>query len=69
MREAWQCPTCGRGSAQSGNCPLDGSTLERSDDGADVAVHGVLTHGGTVVELGPGALGNTAEGIGALLRF
>jgi peptide chain release factor subunit 1 len=67
-REAWQCPRCGRGSARSGNCPLDGSTLVRRDDGADVAVHGVLAHGGTILSLGSGALGD-GEGIGALLRF
>src|SRR6185437_1952617 len=67
-REAWECPTCGRGSARSGNCPLDGSTLEHRDDGADVAVHGVLAHGGTVLALGAGALVD-ADGIGAVLRF
>jgi peptide chain release factor subunit 1 len=67
-REAWQCPRCGRGSAGSGNCPLDGSTLERREDGPDVAVHGVLSHGGTVLQVGTGALGD-ADGIGALLRF
>jgi peptide chain release factor subunit 1 len=67
-REAWECPTCGRASARSGNCPLDGSTLERQDDGADVAVHGVLAHGGTVLALGAGALVD-ADGIAAILRF
>ncbi|HEX7082678.1 MAG TPA: Vms1/Ankzf1 family peptidyl-tRNA hydrolase [Gaiellaceae bacterium] len=67
-REAWQCPVCGRGSASGGNCPLDGATLEQCEDGADVAVHGVLGHGGTVLALGSGALADAA-GVGALLRF
>ena len=67
-REAWECPACGRGSARSGNCPLDGATLEHRADGADVAVHGVLSHGGTVLALGAGALVD-ADGIGAVLRF
>ncbi len=67
-REAWECPVCGRGSAGSGNCPLDGATLEHRADGADVAVHGVLAHGGTVLALGAGALVD-ADGVGAVLRF
>lgn len=67
--EAYQCPSCGRGSAEGGSCPLDGSELERYDDALDLAVHQVLAHGGSVLavrdapDLGP------FEGIAAILRF
>src|SRR5262249_32283294 len=67
-REAYQCPQCGRGSAEDGSCPLDGRRLERRDDGLDLAVHHVLAHGGAVVAVGGTDLAGAA-GIGALLRF
>jgi peptide chain release factor subunit 1 len=67
-REAWECPQDGRGYADGGNCPLDGAKLERVPDGADLAIHQTLAHGGTIVRLGSGALGD-ASGIAALLRF
>jgi peptide chain release factor subunit 1 len=68
-RPAWRCPECGRASAEAGECPLHGATLERVEKGLNVAVHQALVHGGTVwvaqhaEDLGP------VEGIGALLRF
>jgi peptide chain release factor subunit 1 len=67
-REAWECPRCGRGSAEPGECPLDGAELRRERDGLDLAVRHTLAHGGNVLNVerrddGP------AEGIGALLRF
>jgi peptide chain release factor subunit 1 len=68
-RPAWRCPECGRASAEAGECPLHGATLERVEKGLNVAVHQALVHGGTAwvaqhaEDLGP------AEGIGALLRF
>jgi peptide chain release factor subunit 1 len=68
-RAAWRCPACGRLAAEEGNCPLDGTRMERSDDGLDLAVHQALAHGGSVWairhsdDLGP------VEGIGALLRY
>jgi peptide subunit release factor 1 (eRF1) len=65
---AWECPQCGRASADGGSCPLDGAKLEERDDAADLALHQTLAHGGDVVRLGAGALGD-AKGIGALLRF
>jgi peptide subunit release factor 1 (eRF1) len=68
QREAWECPQCGRASADGGSCPLDGTKLEKVPDGADLAMHQTLAHGGTVVHLGAGALGD-ASGIAALLRF
>ena len=67
--EAWQCPACGRLSASSGRCPLDGTETEQRDDGLDLTVHQTVAHGGTVwavtahQDLGP------AEGVGALLRY
>jgi peptide subunit release factor 1 (eRF1) len=65
---AWECPQCGRASADGGTCPLDGTKLEEREDAADLALHGTLAHGGEVVRVGAGALGD-AKGIGALLRF
>ena len=67
--EGYQCPSCGRAAASDGACPLDGSRMERTPDGTDVAVHQVLTHGGSVlmVEASPDL--DPVGGIGALLRF
>jgi hypothetical protein len=67
-RAAWRWPQCGRASADGGKCQLDGTKLEPRDDGADLAIHHTLAHGGTVIRVGAGALGD-ADGIGALLRF
>jgi peptide chain release factor subunit 1 len=66
---AHECPKCGRASLEGGECPLDGTTLEPSDSGFDLAVRQTLLHGGSLldvrhqVELAP------ADGVGALLRF
>jgi len=68
-REAWQCPQCGRGSASEGACPLDGTELERREDGLDVAVHQTLAHGGTARAVEQRRDLDPVEGIGALLRF
>jgi peptide chain release factor subunit 1 len=68
-REAFQCPSCGRVSADSGTCPLDGSELESTPDGADLAVHQTLTHGGSVLMVEASQDLDPVEGIGALLRF
>jgi peptide subunit release factor 1 (eRF1) len=65
---AWECPQCGRASADGGRCPLDDTKLEQVRDGAELAVGQTLLHGGSVVRLGAGALAD-AGGIGALLRF
>ncbi|HEU5362315.1 MAG TPA: Vms1/Ankzf1 family peptidyl-tRNA hydrolase [Gaiellaceae bacterium] len=65
---AWECPQCGRASADGGDCPLDGTKLEERDDAVDLALHRALAHGGTVVRVGSGALGDP-KGVGALLRF
>ena len=68
-REAWRCPACGRAAAAGGNCPLDGRTMERSDDGLDLAVHQTLVHGGTVWAIRHVQDLDPAEGIGAILRY
>ena len=65
---AWECPQCGRASADGGSCPLDGTKLEERTDAADLALHQALAHGGSFVRVGTGALGD-AKGIAALLRF
>ena len=68
-RPAYRCPACGRAAVSEGSCPLDGTRLEPTDSGLDLAVHQTLANGGAVwairhhQDLGP------AEGIGALLRF
>jgi peptide chain release factor subunit 1 len=68
-RPAWRCPACGRVSMSEGSCPLDGTRLEPTDAGLDLAVHQTLAHGGAVwairhhTDLAP------VEGIGALLRY
>jgi peptide chain release factor subunit 1 len=65
----WQCSACGRVAADPGTCPLDGTTMDRSDAGLDLAIHQTLSNGGSVwavqhhPDLGP------VGGIGALLRF
>ena len=65
-RDAFRCPKCGRGVAEPGACPLDGTELE-AHDGLDLAVQHTLANGGIVVTAGGDPLGG--ERIGALLRF
>jgi len=65
--EAFQCPRCGRAEAQGGPCPLDGTEM-RPGDGAELAVHHTLAHGGSVITLLAGELAD-AGGVAALLRF
>jgi peptide chain release factor subunit 1 len=68
-RPAWQCPSCGRGAASGGSCPLDGTTMEQVEEGLDVAVHRTLAHGGSVLAVGAHRDLDPVEGIGALLRY
>jgi peptide chain release factor subunit 1 len=68
-RPAWQCPQCGRVSADGGNCPLDGTLMEKRDDGLNLAVHQTLAHGGSVLALRHLQELDPVEGIGALLRY
>jgi peptide chain release factor subunit 1 len=67
--EASQCPACGRLSLDGGSCPLDGTAMDRRDDGLDLAVHQTLAHGGTVKALSVRHDLEPVEGIGALLRY
>jgi peptide chain release factor subunit 1 len=66
---AYRCPACGRASASGGSCPLDGTTLEQTDAGLDLAVHQTLAHGGEVWAIRHQQDLAPVEGIGALLRF
>ena len=67
--QAFRCPACGRAAAAGGNCPLDGTSLERTDAGLDLAVHQTLAHGGEVWAIRHQQDLQPVEGIGALLRF
>jgi peptide chain release factor subunit 1 len=67
--EAWQCPECGRLGLHGGPCPLDGTEMERRDEGLDLAVHQTLAHGGSVWAVQHHQDLEPVEGIGALLRF
>jgi peptide chain release factor subunit 1 len=67
-RLSWQCPRCGRASADGGKCPLDATKLEERPDGADLAIQQAVLHGGALARVGSGALG-IDSGIAALLRF
>jgi peptide chain release factor subunit 1 len=66
---AFRCPACGRASATGGSCPLDGTTLERTDAGLDLAVHQTLAHGGEVWAMRHQEDLAPVGGVGALLRF
>jgi peptide chain release factor subunit 1 len=68
-RRAWECPACGRLASEGGPCPLDGTQMEESKDGLDLAVHQTLAHGGTVWALRERHDLEPVEGIGALLRY
>ena len=66
---AARCPRCGRVALEEGRCPLDGTSMERSEDGLDLAVHQTLIHGGTVWAVQHRQDLEPVEGIGALLRY
>src|SRR5919109_3135497 len=65
---ARRCPACGRIAADEAKCPLDGTQMEESADGLDLAVHQTLAHGGTVWAVRHRQDLDPVEGIGALLR-
>jgi peptide subunit release factor 1 (eRF1) len=67
--EAKRCPACGRLSLDGSKCPLDGTQLEVSGDGLDLAVHQSLAHGGRVWAVRHHDDLDAVDGIGALLRF
>ena len=66
---AKRCPACGRLSLDGSKCPLDGTQLDPSEDGLDLAVHQTLAHGGRVWAVRHRDDLDAADGIGALLRF
>jgi peptide chain release factor subunit 1 len=66
---AFRCPSCGRVAAQDGTCPLDGTRMEQTDEGLDLAVHQTLSNGGTVWAVTTRSDLDPVEGIGALLRY
>lgn len=66
---AFRCPACGRAAAPGGSCPLDGTSLEPTEAGLDLAVHQTLAHGGEVWAIRHQQDLAPVEGIGALLRF
>jgi hypothetical protein len=68
-RQAWRCPACGRLAMAAGKCPLDGTAMERCDDGLDLAIHQTLAHGGTVWAVRSRRDLDPVEGLGALLRY
>lgn len=68
-RTAWRCPACGRVAASEGDCPLDGTPMEKADKGLDLAVRQTLVHGGTVRALRYAPDLEPVAGIAALLRY
>jgi Bacterial archaeo-eukaryotic release factor family 10 len=66
---ARRCPACGRLSVDGSKCPLDGTQLDESKDGLDLAVHQTLAHGGRVWAVRHRDDLDAGGGIGALLRF
>jgi len=64
-----RCPACGRLQLEDGLCPLDGTELERSDEGLDLLVHQTLQRGGTACPIATRQDLEPAGGVGALLRF
>ncbi len=68
-RPAFRCPACGRAAVSEGSCPLDGTQLEPTDSGLDLAVHQTLAHAGAVWAIRHHPDLEPVEGVGALLRF
>jgi peptide chain release factor subunit 1 len=66
---AWRCLRCGRLTVHDGTCPLDGTRMEQTDDGLDLAVHHTLSNGGMVWAVTTRGDLDPVEGIGALLRY
>jgi len=66
---AHQCSACGRVSVHGGRCPLDGTEMERRQEGLDLAVHQVLAHGGQVLALRYRPDLEPVGGIGGILRY
>jgi len=67
--DAFRCPRCGRVAVSGGKCPLDGTSMEASSNGLDLAVHQTLLHRGRVWAVRDREDLEPVEGIGALLRY
>jgi peptide chain release factor subunit 1 len=67
--QAVRCPQCGRAQASGNTCPLDGTPMERSPDGLDLAVRQTLAHGGAVWAVRRRRDLEPVGGIGAILRY
>jgi peptide chain release factor subunit 1 len=67
--DAFRCPRCGRVAVSGGKCPLDGTSMEASSNGLDLAVHQTLLHRGRVWAVRDRDDLEPVEGIGALLRY
>ena len=68
-RVAWRCPSCGRLAARAETCPLDGTRMEQTEHGLDLAVHQTLATGGGIWAVRTRGDLDPVEGIGALLRY
>jgi peptide chain release factor subunit 1 len=66
---ARRCPACGRLALDAAKCPRDGTALEESADGLDLAVHRTLASGGRVWAVRHRDDLDGEGGVGALLRF
>ncbi len=66
---AFRCAACGRAAVEGGSCPLDGTRLDETDAGLDLAVHQTLAHGGAVWAIRHHSDLAPVEGIAALLRY
>lgn len=62
------CPKCGLMRAEGGNCPVDGTELERRDDLLEEATNAAVTQDAEVLPVDSPDLGPLG-GIAALLRF
>jgi peptide chain release factor subunit 1 len=69
QKDAYRCPACGRAGVNATTCPLDGTTMERRDDGLDLAVRLTLAYGGDLLAVEHSPDLDPVEGIGAVLRF
>jgi peptide chain release factor subunit 1 len=67
--DAFRCPRCGRVAVNGGSCPLDGTSMEASSHGLDLAIHQTLVHGGRVWAVRDRPDLQPVGGIGALLRY
>ena len=65
----WRCPACSRLQVRNGRCPLDGTELERREEGLDLVLHRTLARAGTARELQNRRDLDPVGGIGAVLRY